>query len=243
MASNDPGLKALFRLESDLEFLERVAGPQARVAALNKLRITIRSRVTKRIFAESKMLPVVDSKGRKILDPDVQIKTGLKQFHIRDRVRTSKASRFRPYTNASVFIRPIPLRSLHKRVPKKEGGGTKLQGTVVRKTARRKTGGIKIGTTMFPRMFVQYVGKSQGFQIFARKQEKTWKPGTYGWGRPPGTTGKDRMPYDVPKFNLQPIAQKHFEPTVIQVLQERSQLEFDRALVATGAKLLKASSR
>jgi hypothetical protein len=244
MANNDPGLRALFKLESDMEFVERVAGKQAVVAALNKMRITVRSRTVKKIYAQTQYLPMVDSKGRKITDK--KVKSGLKQHHIRERIRTSRATRYKPYSDATVFVRPIPLIALHKKVPKKQGGGVKTEGQIVRRKSsktRSTRGGVKIGGRMFPNMFVQFVRKNQMLHIFQRKQRATWKEGTYGWGRAPGTTGKDRMPYDVPKMNLQPIAAKYFPPEVSAVVKERAQIEYTRALNATGARLFKAHSK
>ena len=236
ISDNDPGLKALIGLETDLEFLERVAGPKARVMALNKLRARVRTESTREIWAQTRFLPTVDSQGRKLLNKNVP--TGIKQAHIRNRVRTSKATKYRPYFDASTFVKRIPVISLHKNM---KGGGTTIKGTIVRRKSSRKRssrGGIKIGTAFFPNSFLQ-ITRQGGIHVFMRKQYKTWRPGTSGWGRPAGTTQADRMPYTVHKIDIEPVARQVFPPTVARVVEQEAQIEFNRALVATGAKILK----
>lgn len=238
ISDNDPGLKALIGLETDLEFLERVAGPKARVMALNKLRARVRTEATREIWAQTRFLPTVDSKGRVLLAKSIP--TGIKQAHIRNRVRTTKSTKYRPFFDSTTFVKPIPVISLNKRL---KGGGTTIKGTVVRRKSSRKRssrGGIKVGTAFFPNSFLQ-VTQQGGIQIFMRKQKKTWREGTSGWGRAPGTTQQDRLPYDIHKLDIKPVAKEVFAPTIARVVDQEAQTEFNRALVATGAKIFKQS--
>lgn len=235
----EPGWRAFAKLETDLEYFERTVGPPAAIAALNKMRKTIEVRVARKVWEESKTAHVVDSKRNRLVAG--KVKTPLKLNHVRRRIFTSKATRNRPMSRITGYITPIPLISLTSR---QKGGGAVLKGQQTKSkgaTPKRgaRTGGIKVGGSHFPGAFLQVAHKKQQIHVWMRKTPKTWKPGKYGWGRPPGTTQGDRAAYDVAKLDLEPSFRRHFEKTVSTVIKERAQIEFDRALEASQARLLK----
>lgn len=230
----EPGIKALFNLESDLEYLERVAGPRAAVAAINKLRVTIKSRTARKVWADAKTAKVVDSKGRPWAGASG--KAAVKLKHIRKRIYSSRATKNRRYVTVSGYMRDISLVSLSttsKGVTSTKGRqhkGTKRKGSI---------SGITVAGVKLQGGFLQHVQNKQQIHVFKRKG-KTWMPGHYGWDYPPGSDQKGaRAPYDIVKLRIEDSFQKNFQPTIVEVVKERGQLEYNRALVAVGGRLMK----
>jgi hypothetical protein len=237
-----PGIRALLRLESDLEYFERVAGPKARVRALNRLRVTMKARVARELWQNLRYLPLVDSKGRKIREKN--IRTGVKLKHIRDRIFTSQANKRRPFTRLIVYTTPIPAIRL---TSSSKGGTTTTKGQFMkRKGGRRaagrssKLGGLSIGGVIMPNAFIQFSKRNQTFHVFRRNQRATWLPGKSGWDVKPGSNQFGlRHSYDTVKFDIHEAANKHTAAAVEKVVQERAALEYNRALEQVGAQLLK----
>lgn len=229
----------IYTIETNMNYLAEVATPRAVIMALNRVRTTIKSEVSKKVWAKSKHLPMVDSQGRRIFSIGTKpVKTGIKLNHIRRRVFVSRAKKTKPGIRIIGYIQPIPLASLTTRM---KGGGTALKGQQVKRKSSKKRstrGGIKIGTAMYPNHFLQFIRRNQVFHIFHRKQKKTWKDGKSGWGRAPGTTQEDRAPYDISFIDLEKPFQKHFVPTIEKVANERLKLEFDNALSVTMTRIV-----
>lgn len=240
MSISPETVKKWFALETDMEYLEKIAGPKASVAALNKMRVTIVHRTARKVWEDSKSAYIVDFQRNKLMPG--KVKTNIKLNHVKQRIYSSKVTRKASYTRISGYIEPIPLISLNARL--KGGAGTIFKGqqTHAKGATPKKgaqTGGIKIGSTNIPGAFLQLANKKRNLHIWMRKTDKTWKPGKYGWGREPGTTQADRMPYEVAKLDLKPAFDQHFEKTIEEVVEERSQIEYERALAATAARILR----
>lgn len=222
-----------------MEYFERVAGPRAVVRALNQLRRTARSEVVKSVFSQLRYLPLVDSKGRKLREK--KIRTGVKQKMIRDRVFTSAPNRRRPYSKLTAYTTPIPAIRLTSQQTK--GGATAVKGKFIqRKTTRRRStiGGLSVGGVVLPNAFLQISQKNKTVHVFRRNQFPTWLPGKSGWNAKPGSNQRGlRHSYDVVKFDVHEAFLKHTYPTVSRVVQQRAQLEYNRALERVGAQMLK----
>lgn len=230
----EPGIKALFKLETDIEYFERVAGPRAAVAAINKMRTTIKTRVSRAVWEEARAGKIVDSRG--IPWGGYSGRPAVKLAHIRKRVYTSKATRNRKHVKVTGYINNMSLMSLTST----RKGVTAVRGRVHKKTRRKGSiSGVTVGGVKLEGGFIQHVQNKQQVLVFKRKG-KTWMPGQYGWNYPPGSNQKGaRAPYDVVKLDLETPFKKNFHSTVFKVVKERGQLEYERALVAVGGRLMK----
>lgn len=247
MASGDFGptkatLRRFFKLQTDMEYMEEVAGPRALTAALNRVRRTVVSKTAKKVWEDSKAGSyIVDYKGNKLLA--YKVKLPIRKKHISGRIFSSKAKRGKPYTRITGYISPIPLISLTN---KNKSGGTTFKGSQTKTKAATpkrpaQVGGIKVGSTNIPEAFLQLVHKDTLLHIFLRKQAKTWRPGASGWRVKPGDPqGHLRLPYEVAKVELETSFRTHFGPTIEEVASERLPIEYDRALVAVSKNILQS---
>jgi hypothetical protein len=249
---SDGGIKALFNLESDLEYMIRVAGPQALVMTLNRLRKKIRTDVTNKVWADAKYLPLRDSKGRKVRGK--KIRTGIKRGTIFNRVHTSRATRTHVDTRITGYIKDIPLTSLGT-IGKKTKTSTLTFKSHSRKTTGKRAkvqqsslGGLSLGGQFLYQSFIQAVSEGASgtnVQAFRRDQKATWAAGQHGWsqrkGDPSMGRGKvpPRAPYSVLKAELGASFDKHFKSTVGKTVEENFGKEYDKSLQVVMARLLR----
>jgi hypothetical protein len=232
------GLRGWAKLETDLEFVSRVGGKRAMVMALNRMRVTVMGETARRCWKDLQYKPLVDSQGRKISSK--RVKTGIKLTHIRKRIFMSQANKNKQYSDLVGYSSAIPAMRL---TSKSKSGETTTKGKFIkRKSTRTRStlGGVSIGGVVFPGAFVQFVRRNSTFHIFKRSQKETWKPGKSGWGRAPGTTEPDRMPYPIVKIPIHDTFDKHFQKVVNEVFEKRASLEYTRALGVVGGSLMKA---
>lgn len=247
-AHQQAGLKALLGLESDIDYLQRVAGPRASVMTLNRIRARVRTEVTNKIWKNTSTLTTEKGYG---LSRSLTIPVKLKRKHVFKRIFSSKATINRRYSNVSGYVQPIPAISLGETTKRATGRsitkGTNIKAKIPGKRAKNQTPrpyGVKIGGTTIPGAFLQIVSKGIRPHLFMRDTAKTWNPGYSGWNFPPGSHQRHaRAPYGVIKFRLREPFEKYFEPTVRETVEEHWVEEYDRALGVAAGRILANTSK
>lgn len=242
--------KELLSLETDMEYLTRVAGPRANVMALNKVKVTMRKNLTNAIWASTKTAaPLITAQG--IMIPSGSAKAKLKRGTILRRVYIRPATIKRDSIGVKGYVNPIPAASALATTKMVEGkkrnilkGSYKYKHTPGKRAKDQtvKRGGVRIKGITLTNGFVQISSKNNTVQIYTRMQEKTWRPGKSGWKVPPGSVQTHlRMPYDVVKIFIEEAFNKNFHPQIQRTMEERYELEYFRALGTTAGRIMAKS--
>ena len=226
-------------LTEALKFLHEREGLNAQVIATNRVRRDARTLAVNRVWSKVRYLPVSNPRSGK------PVPTGIKRGHILKRVYSRRATRSKPYTVMTGYIKPIPAISLGTYTNRKAGTKTAKVFKITRKTSGSRAknqvsrlGGVRVGGRVMPNSFVQQVQRAGGKpQIFRRLQKKTWKPGYSGWQFAPGSRQTHaREPYEVVKFHIDKVFQEEFFKAVNEIVKKDFSDEYYRALGVAAAR-------